>query len=245
MSKMNEYEVIKKLESMKKVRPNTDWVVFSKQNIVSTTFEAEPSVGIKDTIIELFGVAFNRPKLALAYSLLFCVLFGTVFVIGNPYSNDLDQFASVIEGIKIEKPQTPEEKLLAVIQDTESKIDKLVAENKESKEVQVETTKILTDASEKLKSLPADQKAKFAGTVVAKVKTLEKNSNAVIMNETEPVVQEFYQVIAENEIKEFESNAKNLTDEQKVILKKAKDFFDVKKYGEALEEFYKIQPSID
>ncbi|MFA5080084.1 MAG: hypothetical protein WC472_00460 [Candidatus Paceibacterota bacterium] len=240
---MTEYEVIKKLESMKKIKPNDDWVNFSKQNIISKTFEPEPSIGLKDTIIELFGVTFNRPKLAFAYSFLICLLFGTVFIVNSPYGSDLAQLASVISGSKIEKSVSPEEKLLAVIQDTELKMDKIVAESKEKGEAQVETKKILADASEKLKSLPADQKAKFAGTVVAKVKTLEKNSNAVIMNEKEPVVQEFYQVIAENEIKEIESNEKNLTDEQKVILKKAKDFFDVKKYGEALEELYKIQPA--
>ncbi|MCK9393939.1 MAG: hypothetical protein WCX30_01150 [Candidatus Paceibacterota bacterium] len=242
---MNEYKVIKKLESMKKIKPNSDWVSFSKQNIVSKTFEEEPSTSLRDVVIKSFGIAFNRPKLALAYSFLICLLFGTIILVNGSYGNNLAQLASVITGTKIEEVATPEEKLLAVIEDTELKIDELIAESKENGESQVETKKILADASEKLKSLPADQKARFAGTVVAKVKTLEKNSNAVIMNETEPVVQEFYQVIAENEINEIESNEKNLTDEKKVILKKAKDFFDVKKYGEALEELYKIQPSVN
>ncbi|MDD5639958.1 MAG: hypothetical protein PHR47_04165 [Candidatus Pacebacteria bacterium] len=240
---MTEYEVIKKLESMKKIKPDNNWVNFSKQNIVSKTFESEPTSGLKDVFIELFGIVVNRPKLALAYSFLVCLLFGTIFIFNSPYGNDLAQLASVVSGTKTERSISPEEKLLAVIQDTELKMDEIVAESKEKGETQVETKKILADASEKLKSLPDDQKARFADTVVAKVKTLEKNSNAVIMNEKEPVVQEFYQVIAENEIKELESNAKNLTDEQKVILKKAKDFFDVKKYGEALEELYKIQPA--
>jgi hypothetical protein len=240
---MNEYEIIKKLESMKKVKPNADWVIYAKQNIVSKTFEAEPTVSLKDSVIELFGVAFSRPKLALAYSFLFCALFGIVFVVNSSYGSNLAQFASAISGAKIEKVLTPEEKLLAVIQDTESKMDKIVAENKEKGEKKIETKKILAEASEKLKSLPADQRAKYAGTVVAKVKTLEKNTNAVIMDEKEPVVQEFYQVIAENEIKEFEGNAKNLTDEHKVILKKAKDLFALKKYSAAVEELYKIQPA--
>ncbi|MCK9577965.1 hypothetical protein M0R01_00535 [bacterium] len=242
---MTEYEIIKKLELMKKIEPNEDWAVFSRQNIISKTFEPEPSVGLKDNIIELFGMAFNRPRLAFAYSLLFLALFGGAIVVANgTYNNGgFSQLASVISGIKIEKPQTPEEKLLAVIQATETEMDKIIAESKEKGEGKVETKKVLADASERLKSLPDDQKVKFAGTVVAKVKTLEKNTNAVIMDEREPLVQEFYQVIAENEIKELEANAKNLNEEQQTILNKAKDFFALKKYADALEELYKIKPS--
>ena len=228
---------------MKKVKPNTDWADFSKQSIISKTFEAEPSIGLKDTVIEFFGVAFNRPKLAFAYSFLFCLLFGAAIVVNSTYEGGLVQLASTISGVKVEKVQTPEEKLLAVIKDTETNIDKVVAESKEKGEKKVETKKILAEASEKLRSLPEEQKVKFAGTVVAKVKTLEKNSNAVIMDEKEPLVQEFYQVLAENEIKEIEGNAKNLTDAQKVILNKAKDFFALKKYSDVFEELYKIKPS--
>lgn len=241
---MNEYEIIKKLESMKKVRPDANWASFSKQNIVSKTYEAEPSLGLKDNIVQLFGIAFDRPKLAFAYSLLFFALFGgAVVVVNGSHGGGLSQLASVITGTKIEKVQTPEEKLLAVIRATETEIDKVIAESKEKGEKKVESKKVLAEASEKLKTLPADQKAKFAGTVVAKVKTLEKNANAVIMDEKEPLVQEFYQVIAENEIKEIDANAKNLTEKQQAILNKAKDFFAVKRYGDALEQLHKIAPS--
>lgn len=227
---------------MKKVKPNTDWADFARQNIISKTFEPEVSTGLKDSVFEFFGIAFNRSKMAVAYVLLFFVLFASVIFVGNSNSG-VTQLASVLNGIRIEKAQTPEEKLMAVIQATESEIDKVVAESKENGEGKVETKKVLADASEKLRSLPADQKAKFAGTVVAKVKTLEKNANAVIMDEKEPLVQEFYQVIAENEIKEIEANAKNLTEEQQAILNKAKDFFALKKYSDAIEELYKIKPS--
>jgi len=242
---MSEYEIIKKLESMKKIEPSQDWAFFAKKTIVSKTFEAEPTVGLKESALHLFGVAFSRPKIAFAYSLLICVLFGAVVVVNSSYNGGLTQLASVLTGVKVEKVQTPEEKLLAVIQATESELDKVVAESKDIKGEKIETKKVLADASEKLRSLPAEQKAKFAGTVVAKVKTLEKNSNAVIMDEKEPLVQEFYQVIAENEIKELENNAKNLTDQQKVILNKAKDFFALKKYSDAVEELYKIKPAAD
>lgn len=240
---MSEYEIIKKLESMKKVKPNADWVSLAKQNIISKTFDSESEKSSEWTkeIYFALRMVFSKPKLVAVYSSITCLAIIAMLSV-NTYSDKLVQFASSINVIKIEKPQTPEEKLLAIIRNTESEIDK-IAIAKEVGDGKEETKKVLANASEQLRALPDNQKVKFADTVVAKVKTLEKNTNADIMGEKEPAIQEFYKVIAENEINEFDNNIKNLTSEQKVILKKAKSFFDVSKYAEAVEELYKIQPA--
>jgi hypothetical protein len=151
----------------------------------------------------------------------------------------------------IVKPMTPEEKLLIAIKSAESDLNNIpVAVNDKGevdvKEIKQETRRALANASEQLKNLPEEQKVAFADKVVSKVKDLEKNVNTVIMDEYEDkaAIQEFYKVIAENEIKEFDGN-NNLTDDQKAILSKAKDFFAVGEYDKALEEMYKIQPKTE
>jgi hypothetical protein len=234
---MEEYKIIKTLESLKAGKPDKSWADFSKQDILSKTFDDNVVQGesVYSRIREY--LTFSR----LAFAASFSVLIIATFVMLNPSMPG--QVYNTAH-----KP-TPEEKLLAAIRSTELELSRIPSSNNgeevDVKEVENGARRALASASEQLKNLPDNQKAAFAGTVVSKVKALEKNTNAVIMDEDKTAIQEFYKVIADNEIKEIEKNIDNLTDEQKVILSKAKDFFAVEHYSEALEEVYKIQPEAD
>lgn len=238
---MQEYKIIKTLESLKKVKPSKDWANFAKQDILSKSFEPE-RLSVAEGISLVLKFVFSQPKMAIASSFVICFVALTFIVSTNIY-NATPQAAT-----NSAKVLTPEEKLLAAIRSTDlelSKIPTISSINGELNivEVKKEAKRVLASASEQLKDLPEKQKAVFAGTVVARVKALEKNANTVIMDEDKTAIQEFYKIVAEDQIKEIESNTKNLTDNQKAILSKAKDFFAVSKYGEALEELYKIQPA--
>lgn len=234
---MQEYKITKILESFKQAGPQNEWASFAKESILAKSFEPEK----RTSLGEAFKFVFNQPKLAMVSSFVICFVVLTFIISTNVY-NANSQWANNT------KPLTPEEKLLAAIQSTDLELSKIsnVANNGEVdiKEVKEGAKRMLASASEQLKDLPDKQKVAFAGTVVAKVKALEKNSNTVIMDEDKTAIQEFYKVIAEDRIKEIESNIKNLTDKQKVNLSKAKDFFAVGKYGEVLEELALILPSV-
>jgi hypothetical protein len=65
------------------------------------------------------------------------------------------------------------------------------------------------------------------------------------MDKDEPSFESIYKFLADSEIKEFESNIKNLTAKQRSLLRQAEDSFAVSKYSEALDTLYQIQPQPD
>lgn len=240
---MEEYKIIKTLESFQQGKPNPNWANFAKQDITSKSFQ-KTSVSFMEAY-SLFRSSFNSSKLAVGASLSAFLIVFLIIVVSTNYSPNFGPMA-------INKPLSPEEKLIAAISATELELNKIPLAPKDSGEVGVqefklEAKKALASASEQMKNLSEDQKVAFADSVVTKVKALEKNANTVIMDEDEDntAIKEFYKIIAENEIKEIEENIKNLTDGQRVILSNAKDFFAVGDYNKALEEIYKIQPATD
>ncbi|MDD4409159.1 MAG: hypothetical protein PHW52_00725 [Candidatus Pacebacteria bacterium] len=239
---MEEYKVIKTLEAFKQKRPDNNWANFAKREIISQSFDKSP-VSFWE-VLSVLRTGLASSKLAVGASLSAVLAIFLIVIATNNYDPSFSPVAT--------KPLSPEERLLAAIRSTETEMDKIPLTAKDNgevdvKEIKMETRKALASASEQLKGLPKEQKVAFADKVVSKVKDLEKNANAVIMDEYEDktAIQEFYKVIAENEIKEFDANINNLTDEQKVILSKAKDFFAIGKYDKSVEEIYKIQAKIN
>ena len=228
---MEEYKIIKTLESFKQEKPDKYWANFAKNEIISQSFK-------KNSFSYNFRNLFDSPKLAIGACFPVLITILLFVAINNPNNNETGPIASPV--------LSPEERLLVAIQSMEAEISKIPSTSEgDVKEAKKETRKILASASAQLKELPKEQKATFADNVVSKVKALEKNVNAVIMDEQEDkiAIKEFYKVIAENEITEIEKSYNNLTEQQKAILSKAKDYFIVEEYEKALEEVYMIQPN--
>jgi len=240
---MEEYKIIKTLESFKKTEPNQNWAGFSKKEIISKSFNRK-SFSFSEMYVLFRSSIGDSSRLAIGAS---CSVILTAFLIAGIAFND---HGSSVDPIAT-KPLSPEERLLAAIKSTDIDLSRIpLSDNGEEKvaaqDIKVEARKALANASEQLKSLPDTQKVAFADNVVSKVKALEKNTNAVIMDEYEDktAIQEFYKVIAENEIKEIEDIFDSLTEEQKGFLDKAKSLFEKEEYDKSLEELYKIQPSL-
>lgn len=240
---MEEYKIIKTLESFKKTEPNQNWAGFSKKEIISKSFNRK-SFSFGEMYVLFRSSIGDSSRLAIGAS---CSVVLTAFLIaGIAFNNH-----GVIDNPIATKPLSPEEKLLAAIKSTDIDLSRIplsdnAGETVAVQDIKVEARKALANASEQLKSLPDTQKVAFADNVVSKVKALEKNTNAVIMDEYEDktAIQEFYKVIAENEIKEIEGLFDSLTEEQKGFLDKAKSLFEKEEYDKSLEELYRIQPSL-
>ncbi|MDD4074391.1 MAG: hypothetical protein PHU17_02640, partial [Candidatus Pacebacteria bacterium] len=59
---MDEMKLIKKLELLKEIKPNAEWVAFSKREIVSQYFEKEETTSILTTFVNTVAKAFETPK---------------------------------------------------------------------------------------------------------------------------------------------------------------------------------------
>lgn len=240
---MEEYKIIKTLESFKKTEPNQNWASFSKKEIISKSFNRK-SFSFGEMYVLFRSSIGDSSRLVIGAS---CSVVLTAFLIAGIAFNNHGVSVNPIAT----KPLSPEEKLLAAIKSTDIDLSRIplsdnAGETVATQDIKVEARKALANASEQLKSLPDTQKVAFADNVVSKVKALEKNTNAVIMDEYEDktAIQEFYKVIAVNEIKEIENIFDSLSEEQKDFFNKAKSLFEKEEYDKSLEELYKIKPSL-
>jgi cell division protein FtsB len=253
---MDELKLIKQLESLKQVKPNSNWVALSKGNILSKQFEVQGTAATFASIFNTIGHAFETPRvLAPILASLIVSVFGVALITaqsGNAVPGEnLYSLKQVVEGIQMSM-LSPEDMAVAKVGQLDkrlSELDKITKESENQGKKLVagiaEAQKALSVASKELSRLPETQKAELIGSIVAKIEEIEKTTNASIMENSSEDYQAFYKFLALSEIKELEANEKNLTDKQQALLAQARESFDLGKYIEAVETLYKIQPKIE
>lgn len=252
---MDEFTLSKKLKALQSVKPDKKWVDFAKANIVSQEFEKGKSFSISHTANQVFGLISNlskTPQLVAVYSSITAVVFGGFMVLSvarNAVPGDmLYAVKQAEENIKMAMIISPEQKSVVQIEQASTRLDELdivskQVNNEEKKLAAIsETKKAIAEATREIAKLSGDQQASLIEKLAIKIQTVEKNSNAVIMDKDESSFESIYKYLAESEIKEFDDNAKNLTVKQRDLLEQAKDFFAVNKYSDALDVLYQIQP---
>jgi hypothetical protein len=248
---MEEIKVIKNLEAMRAVKPNAQWVAFSKKNIMTKQFEEPATVATFASIFNTIGHAFETPKvLTPVLSGLIVAVFGFSIITAQTLPGDgLYSLKQTIETVRISL-LSPEAQAIAKVEQADNRLTELDKISKESENQGkklaagiVEVQKALTVASTQLSKLPESQKAELVQNIVSKISKIEKTTNASIMDNASEDYQTFYKILAESQIKEFEANINNLTVEQKSLLKSAKESFDVSDYSKAVETLYQIQPT--
>ena len=236
---------------MKAVRPNAQWVAFSKKNIMTKQFEEPATVATFASILNTIGHAFETPKvLTPVLSGLIVAVFGFSIITAQTLPGDgLYSLKQTIETVRISL-LSPEAQAIAKVEQADNRLTELDKISKESENQGkklaagiVEVQKALTVASTQLSKLPENQKAELVQNIVSKISKIEKTTNASIMDNESEDYQTFYKILAESQIKEFEANINNLTAEQKSLLKSAKESFDVSDYSKAVETLYQIQPT--
>ena len=248
---MEEIKVIKNLEAMKAVKPNLEWVAFSKKNIMTKQFEETSTVTTFASIFNTIGSAFETPKVLMpALSGLIVSVFGFAMITAQTLPGDnLYSLKQAVETARISF-MSPEAQAVAKVEQADTRLTELDKISKESENQGkklaagiVEVQKALSVASTQLSKLPENQKAELVSNIVSKISKIEKTTNASIMSNESEDYQTFYKILAESEIKEFEANINNLTADQKSLLEQAKEYFAVASYNQAVETLYQIQPS--
>lgn len=236
---MDEFTLIKKLESLKTSKPDANWAVLTKSNILSQEFEKQS--------FSLFNY-LKQPKLVPAFVSVLMVLFVAPFIFAQNAlpGEKLYTFKKIGETIKY---SLEKDKSVAQLEQVQVKLGELdrITEQSENQGYKLaagikETKKALTKATKELANVPESQKAELVGQIVNQITAIEKKTNAAIMD-TDKEYQALYKFFVENEIKEIELRQESLSEEQLKIFNQAKDLFAEEKYSEALEMIYQIQPN--
>ncbi|MDD3293055.1 MAG: hypothetical protein PHT67_03145 [Candidatus Pacebacteria bacterium] len=236
---MDEFTLIKKLESLKANKPDANWVVLAKSNILSQDFEKQS--------FSLFNY-LKQSKLVPAFASVLMVLFVAPFIFAQNAlpGEKLYTFKKIGETIKYSLQQ---DKSVAQLEQVQVKLGELdrITEQSENQGYKLaagikETKQALTKATKDLANVPEPQKAELVGQIVNQITAIEKKTNAAIMD-TDKEYQALYKFFVENEIKEIELRQESLSEEQLKIFNQVKDLFAEEKYSEALEMIYEIQPN--
>jgi len=236
---MDEFTLIKQLESLKTVKTSEDWASLTKSKILAQDFEKQT--------FSLFDL-IRQPKLVPVYASVI-MLFSVVpffFAQDSLPGEALYKYKKIGEAIQYNFKQDKSVAQLEQVQSRLSELDK-ITEQSENQGYKLaagikETKEALTKATQDLDKVPEAQKAELVEQIVTQITAIEKKTNAAIMDSDEEY-QELYKFFVENEIKELDSKKDNLSEEQLTLLTKVKDLFAQGKYSEAMEAIYEIQPN--
>ncbi len=237
---MDEFTLIKRLESLKTIKPDRDWACSVKSQILNQEFEQKPS----------FSFIFSQKRLVQAFASVAIVLAIMPFAFAKDAlpGELLYGFKKVNESIKYAFIVSEDQKSVAQLETRLNELDKISAEPGQNQGKKLaagikETKQALSKASQELAKVPESQRAELVTKIVNQISAIEEKTNAAIITTEEKEYQDIYKFFIANEIKEIEAREANLNQEQKDSLSKAKELFDQEKYSEAMELLYQIQPN--
>ena len=238
---MNEKNLIKKIQTLKQIEPEKDWVVLTKRQIVG--FEnVQAKTSFTDQILEVFQVLprFNY-KLALATIGVIAVLGSTAIGFSQaalpgdllyPVRKLVDKTGYLF----VSKNDQP--KLGLEIANKRLEELTIIAQNNQGRNLAPainEFKQSIVEAADKLKIV--DGSPKITKEIVKETGKLMENKEkvealGVVVGETKELNYALSQLV-EREIKDLES--RSLTEEQTGILAQAKQDFEDGSYEKALE----------
>ena len=237
---MTEKELIKKLKKLQKIEPSQDWVVLTKNQILSDNKDNK----VKESFISQFISVFNvRPYLkpAFATALCFCLLFTVFSFAENALPGDLLYSVKKI-GEKTKLSLTSEEgRTNAQLELTQRKLNELtiIAEENRGKNLASavqEVEKAMKETAETLKNtlVTAEVREKIEAIEVQKEKVEEILAVKIDSEELDESMNDYYKSLVEQEIKSLEG--KTLDTEQETLLNEAKELFGQGDFQQALEK---------
>ena len=246
---MTEKELIKKIKELKQIEPSKNWVVLTKENILSE----EKGIDViekrqKSFISELISVFNLKPflKPALATIVSFCFLIGILGFAQNALPGDLLYSVKKIKEkanlVLISETDMPNAQL-DLTQKKLNELTKIAEENKGKNLAPAvqEVEKAMKETAESLKKVALIEKdGKIAKEIKEKVEAIEKQKETVEeilatkinSEELDESVNNYYKNLVEQEIKELED--RELNSEQEGLLQEAKEIFEQENYQEAL-----------
>lgn len=246
---MSELKLIKQLEELKQVKPNPDWVVFTKKAILAQEKEKEPRA-ISVWLTNLRTSYFAPVLSCVAFSVLFA---GFVVAVQDSVPGDkLYAFKKAGEGIEVSLA-SPQEKAIASFDMIERRmvdLDKILQESKNQGNRLAagisEVNDLVPKISEEWSLVPEQDRQEVASRIIEKIEniknqqeTIEKNINAVIIDDEQLLKEwkdtetDIYKAHISFEISNLESST--LTEEQAVLFDELKAAYENEDIDEAME----------
>jgi len=235
---MNDRNLTKKLQLLKQIQPEKDWVSLNKRQLLG--FEiSEVKVTSADQILEIFKIGFNY-KLVLVPLTIILAFGGTI---GLSQASLPGDFLYPVRKL-VDKTGylfvAEEDQPKLGLQVANKRLEELsmIAKNNQSKNLAPainEFKQSTIEAANKLK--PANNFSKLTKEIVKETEKLRENKEkiealGIVVGDTEELAQALSQLV-EREINDL--NDRVLTDDQKQILEQAKQDFEAGNYGKALE----------
>src|SRR5687767_12310869 len=203
---MTNQEVVQKLKSLKQIKPNQEWVILSKNNILANRPVVQP---VKAEFVSVSGSIFQTlfsRKLAYSFAVLLIAFLGVFGVMRYGVFNSGQSEKPVVlsQEVKtnLEKFKTNSKDLALVARTDPANASVIAGQVKEAAEA-------LTEAVKK-------------DPEIAREIALDVNNNkayAELSSEVEEASNNLEKVLAEQLYQDYEENQDSLTDEQKDQLK--------------------------
>jgi len=250
MTKITETQLIDSLKGLKEIKPNKQWAVLLKSQILDCNTEKQVEFNSTDFVMvnkagiaEIISRIFSQKKLAYASATLAFLVIG-IFGFAR-YTMPGDMFYPV-KRIAEQTQQTP----LQIAYNRSEDLIKVVKENKTQNlsPAIIEYKASISDAVKNLSDSLAIAKEGDKSAVeeiINEVKKIQKNQKqletlGVNIEDPEQIseLDAALSFIVENQIADLEEST--LTDSQQEILEKAKELYIQGEYSEALEEILQM-----
>ncbi|MBU4466727.1 DUF5667 domain-containing protein [Candidatus Parcubacteria bacterium] len=238
---MNDRNLTKKLQLLKQIQPEKDWVSLNKRQLLG--FEiSEVKTSSADQILEIFKIGFNY-KLVLVPLTIILAFGGTIGLSQASLPGDflypVRKLVDKTGYLFVAKENQP--KLGLEVANKRLEELTVIAQNNQSKNLAPainEFKQSTIEAAGKLKIVnTVDGSPKLTKEIVKETEKLRDNKEkiealGIVVGNTEELTQALSQLV-EREINDL--NDRSLTDDQKQVLEQAKQNFEAGNYAKALE----------
>ncbi len=233
---MEEKDLIKKIQALKQIQPEKDWMVLNKKQIIGFE-DYEIRASFIDQILEVFEMINYRLVLAtLAVIFALAGTFGlSQLALPGDFLYPVKKLADKTGYLFVSEENQPKFSL----QVANKRLEELtvIAQKNQSKNLAPainEFKQSTIEAADKL--APANNSIKLTKEIVKETEKLQENKEKiealVVVCDTEELAQALSQLV-EREINDL--NDRSLTDDQKQVLEQAKQDFEAGNYTKALE----------
>lgn len=236
---MTDKQLIEKLNKLSEIKPRQDWVVLTKNQILSNGSIAKENYGIFGkfaSVLEILPTLFYQRKLAFALSGISLLLVGIIGFVGysNLNSNKGGQVAFIptefLTKSQIESANNSLQSLAQLVKD--NKKEEIAPKVKQFKASINDAVSSLIDAVKKdpssIKDIAKEVKKLRDSEVL-----LDSAGGDVDLENASDIL---YKTITEQEIANFEKIT--LSENQQKILLEIKELYNSAKYSEAFEKMY-------
>ncbi len=245
---MTEAQLIDKIKGLKQIKPNQDWVVFTKSQLFDV--KEIKTLNKKNLVLDIFPSLFSQQQWQFAFAVLalFVLSGGTFAIAQNSFPGDrlyplrkLTERAQTVfvakddSTVNLEMANKRLEDLNKIAETNQ--VRNLAPAIEEFQANVAQAAKNLSQKREPVKTSPQVVKA-----IADQVKKLEENKKrveqmGVVIGGTEELDNALASMV-EREIQDLKN--RTLTDEQKTALEQAEKYYSEKNYSKALEEIWRI-----